>query len=177
MEKMGLTLDTGEFGPQINHITGDPDITTPKSKFKKLFYENHTVKVLEVKIRLKEEARLIQQKGRLIPIHIQQSVESEINRLMKQGHIEKANNIDEICFVIPAVITVKKDKLVKIALDSRKLNEITIKRKSQMPNMEELISRIPESPEKLRTDRHTTFGFTSLTWITANYYYPEKPGT
>ena len=61
---------------------------------------------------------------------------------MKQGHIEKANNIDENCFVSPAVITVKKDKSVEIALDSRKLNEITIKRKAQMPNMEELISRI-----------------------------------
>ena len=62
---------------------------------------------------------------------------------MKQGHIEKANNIDENCFVIPAVKTVKKYKSVKIALDSRKFNEITIKRKTQMPNMEELISRIP----------------------------------
>ena len=36
----------------------------------------------------------------------------------------------------------KKDKSVKIALDSRKLNEITKKRKAQMPNIEELISRI-----------------------------------
>ena len=35
-----------------------------------------------------------------------------------------------------------KDKSVKIALDSKKLNEITVKRKTQMPNMEELISRI-----------------------------------
>ena len=60
---------------------------------------------------------------------------------MKQGHIEKANNIDENCFVSPAVITVKKDKSVKIALDSRILNEITIKRKAQMPNTEEPISR------------------------------------
>ena len=61
---------------------------------------------------------------------------------MKQGHIEKANNIDENCFVSPAVITVKKDKSVKIALDSRKLIEITIKGKAKMPNMVELISRI-----------------------------------
>ena len=97
---------------------------------------------IEVKIQLKEDARLIQQKGRPIPIHLQQSVGNEINKLIKQGHIEKANNIDENCFVSPAVITVKKDKSVKIALDSRKLNEITIKRKAQMPNMEELISRI-----------------------------------
>ena len=36
----------------------------------------------------------------------------------------------------------KKDKSVKIALDSRKLNEVTVKRKPQMPIMEELISQI-----------------------------------
>ena len=47
---------------------------------------------------------------------------------MKQGHIEKANNNDENCFLSPAVITVKKDKSVKIALKSQKLNEYTIKR-------------------------------------------------
>ena len=86
---------------------------------------------------MKEDARLIQQKGRPIPIHLQQSVGKEINKLINQGHVEKANNIDENCFVSAAVITVKKDKSVKIALDSRKLNEITIKRKAQMPNMEE----------------------------------------
>ena len=40
------------------------------------------------------------------------------------------------------MITVKKDKSVKIALDSRKLNEVTRKRKGQIPNMEETISRI-----------------------------------
>ena len=61
---------------------------------------------------------------------------------MKQGHTEKANNIDENCFVSPAVITVKKDKSVKIALDSTKLNKLTIKRKAQMPNMKALNSGI-----------------------------------
>ena len=61
---------------------------------------------------------------------------------MKNGHIEKATDIDENCFVSPAFITVKKRKTVKNALDSRKLNENTVKRKAQMPNMEELLSRI-----------------------------------
>ena len=53
----------------------------------------------------------------------------------------KANNMDENWFVSPAIITLKKVKSVKIALDSQKLNEITIKRKAQMPNVEQLISR------------------------------------
>ena len=48
----------------------------------------------------------------------------------------------EICFVSPAVLTINKDKSVKIALYSRKLNEITVQRKAQMPNIEELRSRL-----------------------------------
>ena len=75
MKKLGITPDTGRTGPQTNHVTEDPDITSLKRKIKKLFHENHTVEGLEVKIQLKEDARLIQQKGRPIPIHLQQSVE------------------------------------------------------------------------------------------------------
>ena len=142
MEKLGITLETGKTAPQIHQIKEDPVVTKLKTKFKKLFNETHTVNGLEVKIQLKEDAKLIQQKGRPIPIHLQQSVEKEIEKLIKQGHIEKANNIDENCFVSPAIITVKKDKSVKIAVDSRKLNEITVKRKAQMLNLDELISRI-----------------------------------
>ena len=54
---------------------------------------------------------------------------AEIKRLIDNGYLEKAQEIDENCFVSPAVITVKKDKSIKIALDSRKLNDISIKRK------------------------------------------------
>ena len=49
MEKLGITLDTVETGPQINQITEDPDITTLKRRFRKLFNENHTVNGIEVK--------------------------------------------------------------------------------------------------------------------------------
>ena len=97
---------------------------------------------MEVKIDLKEDARITQQKGRPVPIHLQNQVAEEIKRLIKNGYLERATKRTEDCFVSPAVITVKKDKSVKNALDSRKLNEATIKKKAQMPNMEELISRI-----------------------------------
>ena len=147
MGKLGITPEVETPKTEINHITKtgnteDRDIATLKRKFHKLFNENHTVNNIEVDIQLKEGAKLIQQKGRSIAIHLQPAVEKEIEKLKDQGHIEKANDIDETCFVSPAVITIKKDKSVKIALDSRKLNEITVKKKAQMPNMEELISRI-----------------------------------
>ena len=74
MEKLGITLDTGKIGPKTNHITEEPDITILKRRFKKLFNEKHTVNGIEVKIQLKDDAKLIQQKGRSKPIHLQQSV-------------------------------------------------------------------------------------------------------
>ena len=107
MKKLGITLETGKTVPQVNQIKEDSDVTKLKTKFRKPFNENHTVNRLEVKINLKEYAKLIQQKRRPIPIQLRQSLEKEIEKLIKQGHIEEANNIDENCFVSPAVITVK----------------------------------------------------------------------
>ena len=93
------------------------------------------VKRIEIDIPLNPDAKLMQQKGRPISIHLQPVVGKEIEKLKKNGDVVRATNINENCFVSPAVITVKKDKTVKIALDSRKLNEITVKRKAQRPNM------------------------------------------
>ena len=71
------------------------------------------MKGIEVDIQLKPDAKLMQQKGRPIPIHLQPAVGKEIEKLAKNGHIEKATGIDENCFFSPAVITVKKDKTIK----------------------------------------------------------------
>ena len=80
MGKLGITLEVENPKTEINHITKtgnteDRDITTLKRKFHKLFNENHTVNNIEVDIQLKEGAKLIQQKGRPIPIHLQPAVE------------------------------------------------------------------------------------------------------
>ena len=62
MKKLGITLETGKTVPQIHQIKEDPDVTKLKTKFKKLFNENHTGNGLELKIQLKEDSKLIQQK-------------------------------------------------------------------------------------------------------------------
>ena len=139
---LGISVNIEKPNTKIQNIQEDPDITDLKKKFKKLFHENKTVKGIEKDIQLKPNAKLMQQKSRPIPIHLRPAVGKEIEKLTKNGHIEKATDIDENSFVSPAVITVKTDKTIKIALDSRKLNEITAKRKAQMPDMEEKISRI-----------------------------------
>ena len=91
---------------------------------------------------MEEDVKHIQQKERPVPVYFQNSVRHELEKLNEKGHLEKADGTTQNCFISPAVITIRKDKSVKIALDSRKLNESCIKRKAAMPNMEELINKI-----------------------------------
>ena len=72
---------------------------------------------------LKLGPKLIQRKCLPKRKHLQPAVEKEIERLTKTQHIGKAKIIDENTFVIPGVLTVKKGKLVKRAVDSRKLRD------------------------------------------------------
>ena len=106
-----------------------------------LFKNNHTIKDLTIDIQLKKDVKPIQQKGRPVAIHFQEFVREELEKLIGKGHLEKADNTTENCFISPDVITIKKDKSVKLALDSRKVNEACMKRKVAMQNMEELISK------------------------------------
>ena len=70
-------------------------------------------------------------------------MEEGIEKLERQCHIrKKANNNDKNCFVSPAVITVKKDESLKIALDSLLTKQTQSETNAQSPNMEELISKL-----------------------------------
>ena len=111
-------------------------------KFPDLFKNNTTIKDTEINIQLKPGHYPVKQKARPIPLHLQEEVGKELEKLIKTGHLEKVKHVDEDCFVSSVVITVKNDKSVKIALDSRKLNDSCIKNRPHMPNMEELLNQL-----------------------------------
>ena len=120
-------------------------------KFSDLFENNPTMKDTEINIQLKPGHYPVKQKARPISLHLQEDVGRELEKLIKAGHLEKINNVYEDCFVSPVVITVKNDKSVKIALDSRKLNDSCIKRRPHMQNMEELLNQISVEISRDRT--------------------------
>ena len=112
------------------------------NKFPDLLENNNTIKDTEINIQLKPGHYPVKQKARPIPLHFQEDVGRELEKLIKAGHLEKVNNVDEDCFVPPVVITVKNDKSVKIALDSVKVNDSCVKRRPHMPNMEVFLNQI-----------------------------------
>ena len=83
MERLGITLNTTTDDIKIHNIKMDETekkILKLKNEFKDLFYNNTKIKELEVKIDLKDDAKIIQQKGRPVPIHLQNQVAEEIKR-------------------------------------------------------------------------------------------------
>ena len=64
--------------------------------------------------------------------------------LSEQGQIEKLQECSDKNFISPIVITVKQDKSVKLALDSKVLNKAIHKNKYQMPNIDSLIDSISQ---------------------------------
>ena len=86
---------------------------------------------------------------------------------MDQEHIEKLQECSIKNFVSPIVITVKKDKSVKLALDSKVLNKAIHTNKYEMPNIDSLIDSVSIG-ELTGTYRFKT-GFYGLTDMPAEF--------
>ena len=115
------------------------------SKFKDLFDRQGESKTHTVNIKFKYPSCPIQEKGRRIPIHIQDKVQAELDKLLAEGHIEKLDKCTSDCFIAPIVITVKKENSIKLALDAKPINRQLYKNnKYQMPNVDELIDGVSQ---------------------------------
>ena len=94
------------------------------ANLEKLFEVNQQIKHTEIEIQLKPGHPPIKQKTRNKPYHLQNYLEKEKNKQFHSGHLEKIQNEEEDCFVSPVIITMKKDKLVEISLDSVKKGQL-----------------------------------------------------
>ena len=125
---------------EVDSIEKDQEISVETKQFvkkiPKLFERRGKVTNHKVTLKFKADAKITQQKGRRIPIQLQKAVDKEIGRLLKEGHIEKINEIKDDVFIQSTVITVKKDRSVKNALDARALNQAIEKDKYQKSNVE-----------------------------------------
>ena len=118
-----------------------------------------------------KEFKALQQRGRRIPIHIQEKVENEIRSLIDQGHIIRLDKCSDHQFISPIVITVKKDQSIKLAMDSKQINKSNHKNKYQMPNIEVLLDNIAQSAQEGTNKPGTTYFST----LDLRYAYSQLP--
>ena len=111
----------------------------------------------------------IQQKGRRIPIHLQERVEAELNKSIDQKHIIKLDKCSDKNFICPIVITVKKDQTVQLALDSKNINKYIHKNKYQMPNIDLLLDNIAQVVKSYKSNQ------TLFTTLDLRYAYSQIP--
>ena len=80
-----------------------------------------------------------QQKGGRVHLHLPEKVEIELDKIIQDKQIIEIENCPDDLFVSPVVIKVRKDKSIKLALYSKKLNKNIHKNKYQMQNIDHLV--------------------------------------
>ena len=111
----------------------------------------------------------IQEKGRRVPVHIQDKVGQEIKKLIQEGHVVKLNKCTSEHFISPIVITAKKDGSVKLAMDAKPMNDQIYKNHYQMPNLLELL----DSAAQIITSN--TLGDVWFTLLDLKYVFSQIP--
>ena len=126
----------------ISQTDKDKKILNISKTFKNLFFRIGKIKNQMKITHFHEPLKPIQLKGRRVPLQLLDSVKTELNRLTDEGHFKKLENCDEDRFISPIVITCKKHKSIKLALDSKFINKQIYKNKYQMPNIHELVDNV-----------------------------------
>ena len=160
-DQLGITI-TQKPCPKIEVNNVDQTCVIKKSlakEFPELISRIGKSKNHTVNSKFHRNYRVVHQKGRKVPIHLQPKVKIELEKLLNEEHIEKLDNCSDQFFISPIVITVKKDQSIKIALDSKILNKAIHKNKYQMPNIDSLIQTISQT---LSTAPQETAYFTTL---------------
>ena len=124
---------TAETEREINNIS---------NMFKNLFLRIGKIKNQMKITHFHEPLKPIQLKGRRVPLHLLDSVETELNRIKNEEHNKKVEKCEEDRFISPIVITCKKDKTIKLALHSNFINKQIYKNKYQMAKIHEFLGNV-----------------------------------
>ena len=119
----------------------------------------------------KENFKPTQHKGRRVSLHLLERVEKKLENLIEDKQTKRLEKCSDEYFINPVVITMKKDKSVKIALDSKELNDAIHKNKYQMQSIDHLIDAVAAYiPE--RSNQNGIFYFSK---IDLKYAYSQIP--
>ena len=147
LAKIGITLNASK--PMGKQILQDYNIQTENNILKWILQKyphlctrlgrskNHIAQPI-----FKANYTPSQHKGCRVPLHLLEKFKNELKKPIDDGQINKLEKCPDDLSISPVVFTVKKDKSVKIALDSKKLNDASHKNKYQMQSIDHLIDSV-----------------------------------
>ncbi len=97
-------------------------------------------KAKRFKLHVNESKTPVVQKVRRLPFHTRAKVEKEINRLLDEGIIERADG--PTTYVSPIVVVPKKDGEVRVCTDMKCANEAIIRERHPLPTVDDLVDRL-----------------------------------
>ena len=136
-DRLGLTVtqSTSQNGKCVNNFSSPEFKELITKTFPELVSRIGRSKNHVAKSKFHKDIQPIHQKGRRIPINLQEKVNTELKKLLDEKHIVKLSGCHDKYFISPIVVTVKKDQTIKLALDSKVLNKAIHKNKYQLPTM------------------------------------------
>ena len=171
MGKLGFTLSQNK-GTHINNINLDNTLQIKIiNKFPHLCSHLGKSKNHIAKSTLKQNISPYQHKSRRVPLHLTDKVDNEIQHLVDTNQIIKLENCSDQVFISPVVITVKHDQSIKLALDSKLLNDAIDKNKYQMQS----IDNLRDSVAKYISDNKNEQGNFLFSKIDLKYAYSQIP--
>ena len=122
---LGLSIQQSNSPKTVNQVEQEhcPIKKQIATNFPDLISRIGKAKLHRVRSKFHKHYTPSHQKGRRVPINLLHKVSDELKKLSDQGHIEKLEECSDKNFISPIVITVKKDKSVKLALDSKVMNK------------------------------------------------------
>ena len=95
------------------------------------------------KIDFKGDAKITQNR-RNVPLQLQQAVDEEIKNFLEKVRIRNVDKKTDDLIIQLVVITVRKGRSIKLALDAGSRNNVIRKTKYQMPNLKSLMENVAE---------------------------------
>ena len=154
----------------IDKMSTSPIKREVATKYKNLTTRLGRSKNHKVKFKFKSNFTPVHQRGRRVPLHLEKQVEEELKRLQNIGNITKLEKCSDEFYISPIVITVKKDKSIKLAIYSKTIKKAIHKNKYQMHNIECLMDNIAQSIKQSSNEGQILFSTIDL-----RYTYSQIP--
>ncbi|GJQ67626.1 hypothetical protein Trydic_g18608, partial [Trypoxylus dichotomus] len=113
-----------------------------EQRYPEVFNGVGNLKDCEIKLRIDNNITPVAQTNRRIPFHFRKKVEDELNRLEKEGIIEKVTGLTS--WISPTVIVPKSQDLtaIRLCVDMRPANKAICRVRNVMPTTDDIITQL-----------------------------------